>query len=150
MENKVLDKTREALEEHIQLIVRKNSNMTPPDIELLTKDLCALEILKRIEQGGGEEGGSSMNAYYDGNSSYRRGRAANGRYTSRDSSSYYDGGSSMGGSSRSSYDGSNNSGYSGHSKRDRMIDHIEQLLDVAQSEQERQFLHNWLDKIQNN
>lgn len=145
---KTFEKIREVLTEHIQLIIRKGANMAPPDIDFLNKDLCALETLQRIEGGG--EGEDSEGA--SGNS-YRRGRSrTTGRYTSRDS---HDGGSSMGyydgGSGNSSryYDGSGNSGYSGHSKKDRTIDHIEQLMDVAQNEQERQFLGKWLDRIQN-
>ena len=139
----LIKNTRNALKEHVQLIVRKGANMTPPDIDFLTKDLCALETLQRIE-GGGEDEYSEA--------SYRRGRnRTTGRYTSRDS---HDGGSSMGyydgGNSSRYYDGSNNSGYSGHSKRDRTIDHIEQLMDVAQNEQQRQFLGKWLETIQNN
>lgn len=143
--DKFLENTREALEEHIEMIARKKANMTPTDIEILHKDLCALEMLKRIE-GGGEENSYSMNSASGGEGSYRRGRAANGRFTSRDSGSY-DGGS---GNSSRYYDGSGNSGYSGHSKKDRMIDHLEQLMDVAQNEQERQFLSNWLNRVQNN
>lgn len=147
MDNSKLKKACEALEEHIEILTRKRGNMSPQDIDLLYKDLCAMESLKRLEEG---EGGYSE--AHSGNSSYRRGRAMNGRFASRDgggsSESYYDGNS--GGSSSRYYDGgSGNSGYSGHSKKDRLIDHLEQLMDAAQSEQERHFLHNWLDRINN-
>lgn len=145
MGNDKLKKVSEALEEHIEMLIRKRASMTPPDIELLNKDLCALETLKRIEGSGeGGESSYSMNAYDDGGS-YRRGRAANGRFTSRDSSGSYDGG----GSSSRYYDGSGNSGYSGHSKRDRMIDHLEQLMDATQNDEQRAFLQNWLDRVNN-
>ena len=105
MENKMLEKTREALEEHIQLIIRKGGNMTPPDIEILTKDLCALEALNRIEQG------EFQNSFQANGNSYRRGRGANGQFVSRDSgnSGYYGDGSSTrshdGGNSNRYYDG---------------------------------------------
>lgn len=147
MDNGKLKKAYEALEEHIEMLTRKRGNMSPQDIELLCKDLCAMESLKRLEEG---EGGYSE--AHSGDSSYRRGRAMSGRFTSRDGGSssegYYDGNS--GGNSSRYYDGgSGNSGYSGHSKKDRLIDHIEQLMDAAQNEQERQFLRNWLNRINN-
>lgn len=149
MGNEKLKKVSEALEEHIEMLIRKRASMSPPDIELLNKDLCALETIKRIESAGeGGESSYSMNAYDDGGS-YRRGRAANGRFTSRDGSGSYDGGGSSGGNSSRYYDGSGNSGYSGHSKRDRMIDHLEQLIDVAQNDEQRAFLQNWLDRVNN-
>ena len=137
MDNGKLKKTCEALEEHIEMLTRKRGGMTPQDIELLCKDLCAIETIKRLE-GGGEEYSES---------SYRRGRAMDGRFTSRSGASteFYDGSHS----GRYYDGGSGNSGYSGHSKRDRLIDHIEQLMDAAQTEQERQFLRNWLDRINN-
>lgn len=145
--NKILEKAREALEEHMQMIVRKGGNMTPPDIEVLTKDLCALEALKRIEQGEGYSQSSG--------GSYARGRGANGQFVSRDGGSYYGDGSSSrshdGGSSSRYYDGgSGNSGYSGHSRNDMTIYHIENLIDAAQTEQERQFLNEWLRRVKNN
>lgn len=127
-------KISEALEEHMELLTRKRASMSPPDIELLCKDLCALETLKRLED---DSGGYSE----------RRGRAMNGRFTSRDGAStgYHDGGNS-----NRYYDGgSGNSGYSGHSKRDRLIDHLEQLMDAAQTDSERQFVHSWLTRIEN-
>ena len=149
MDNSKIKKTCEALEEHIEMLTRKRGSMSPQDIELLCKDLCAMESLKRLEEGGG-----GYSEAHSGDSSYRRGRAMDGRFTSRDggggsgSSGYYDGG--LGGSSARYYDGgSGNSGYSGHSKKDRLIDHIEHLMDAAQNEQERQFLRNWLDRINN-
>lgn len=137
MDSDKVRKISEALEEHIEMLTRKRGGMSPQEVELLCKALCALEAAKRLDDGGGEY-------------SYRRGRAANGRFTSRDSGShdgYHDGG---GGNSNRYYDGeSGNSGYSGHSKRDRLIDHLEQLMDAAQNEPERQFLRNWLARIEN-
>ena len=150
--NKMLEKTREALEEHIQLIIRKGGNMTPPDIEILTKDLCALEALKRIEQG------ESQNSFQANGNSYRRGRGANGQFVSRDSgnSGYYDDASCYGdrgnsahsrdgGSSNRYYDG--NSGYSGHSIQDRMIDQLERMIDEAKTEHERQTVQDWIRRL---
>ena len=146
MDDKILTKAREAIEEHMQMIVRKNGNMTPPDVEILTKDLCALEIITRIENSGMEDEGFSES------NSYRRGRSrTTGRFTSRDShdgsgnsGGYYDGGGS--GNSSRSYDGSGNSGYSGHSIHDRMIDQLERMMNDAQSDYERQQIREFIRK----
>lgn len=127
--DKIIEKTREALAEHIQMIIRKGGNMTPPDIDFLFKDLCALETLKRIETEGADTG------YSQG--SYARGRGSNGQFVSRNS-----------GNSSRSYDGnSGNSGYSGHSIQDRMIDRLEQMMDEAQSENERQTVRDWINRL---
>lgn len=134
-----LKKVCDAMEEHIDMLIRKRANMTPPDVDLLCKDLCALEAIKRLE------GGDESNSYDGGESSYRRGRAANGRFTSRDSGSYDSGGG--GGSSSRYYDGGSSGGYSGHSKRDRLIDHLEQLIDAAQNDDQRAFLQDWLARV---
>lgn len=145
--NKMLEKTREAIEDHIQMIIRKGANMTPPEIDILTKDICALEALKRIED---YNEGYSENSYNSSGNSYRRGRSqTTGRYVSRDS--YHDGGSSNdGGSSQRYYDGgSGNSGYSGHSIQDRMVDRLERMYDEAQNEHERQTVQQWITRLRN-
>ena len=142
--NKIIEKARDALEEHIQLIIRKGVNMAPPDIDILTKDLCALESLKRIEQG------EMQNSYQASGNSYRRG--AGGRFVSRDGGSYGyhdDGSYHDGGNSNRYYDGSGNSGYSGHSIQDRMIDQLERMMDSAQSENERQTVREWINRLRN-
>ncbi len=146
---KTIEKVREVLTEHIQLIIRKGANMAPPDIDFLNKDLCALETLQRIEGGGGGEDfeGASGN-------SYRRGRSrTTGRYTSRDS---HDGGSSMGyydgGSGNSSryYDGSGNSGYSGHSIHDRIVAQLEHMMNDAKDDYERQQIREFIKQAREN
>ena len=147
MENETLTNACKAIEKHIQAIIRKEANMSPIDIDTLSKDLCALESLKRIESNEYSEGYSE-----NGNSgnSYRRGRAANGRFVSRDggnSAGYYDGS----GNSLRYYDGSsNNSGYSGHSIQDRMVAKLEEMFDVAQSEHERQTVRDVINHLRSN
>ena len=150
MEDEILEKTREAIEGHLQMIIRKNSNMTPMDIEIITKDICALEALKRIENGGSE--GYSEESSGNSSNSYRRGRSrSTGRYMSRDSypdeggtDRYYDSGSN---SSRSYDGGSGNSGYSGHSIQDRMVDKLERMVDEAQTENERKTVREWIQRL---
>ena len=145
MESKVLEKTRKAVEEHLQMIIRKNSNMTPMDIDIITKDICALEALKRIENVGAE--GYSEESSSNSGNSYARGRSrTTGRFVSRDA--YHDG--SYYGESNSSrtYDGgSGNSGYSGHSIQDRMIDRLERMADEAQTDNERKTVHEWIQRL---
>lgn len=143
MDNKIIEKTREALEEHIQMIIRKGANMSPPDIDFLSKDLCAIETLKRIEGNDGYSEGS-----------YARGRGANGQYVSRDGGSnasghYRDAGSYRGGgNSGRYYDGdSGNSGYSGHSIQDRMVDQLERMYDEAKTEHEKQTVKEWINRL---
>lgn len=118
--NKIIENTREALEEHIKLIIRKGGNMSPPDIDFLTKDICALEALKRIEN-------------YDNpvplESSYSRGHSMNSNSTR-----YYDG-------------ASRHNGYSGHSIQDRMIDCLEHMIDDAQTDYERQTVKEWISRL---
>lgn len=128
MEN-TLNKARDALKEHIQLIVRKNGNMTPPDIEMLNKDLCALECLQRIEN-------MCEGDYSEGNS-FRRGRSqTTGRFTSHD-----------GGNSSRCYDGeTGNSGYSGHSIHDRITAQLERMMNDAQNDYERQQIREFIKK----
>lgn len=143
MEN-IINKVREALKEHVQLIVRKGANMIPPDIEILTKDLCALEILQRLEGGGSENYPEDSSE----NSSYRRGRSrTTGRFTSRDShdGSYYDSGNSS-----RYYDGSGNSGYSGHSIHDRITAQLEHMMNDAKDDYERQQIREFIRKAREN
>jgi len=171
--NKILDKINDAVEEVVKPIIVKGASMTVAEFDVLTKAVCTLEKIKQIEGSSGnyDDGNSfdeylrnSYNSYDDGNS-YRRGRSPiTGRYVSRDSMpnryyDYHDAGNTMqstrtydsGASTRRYYDGSaNHSGYSGHSRNDMTIYHIENLIDAAQTEQERQFLSEWLRRIKNN
>ena len=172
--NKILDKINDAVEDAIRPIIAKGASMTAAELDVLTKAVCTIEKIKQIEGSSGnyDDGKSfdeylrnSYNSYDDGNS-YRRGRSPiTGRYVSRDSMpnnryyDYHDTGNTMhstraydsGTSTRRYYDGgSNYNGYSGHSRNDMTIYHIENLIDAAQTEQERQFLSEWLRRVKNN
>ena len=70
--------------------------------------------------------GDGDGRYSEDGGSYRRGRDAMGRFTSRDGGSY-DGGSYDGGSYRGSYD----DGYSGHMKKEQKDQMIQQLNDMV-------------------
>lgn len=99
-------------------------------------------------RGGSYDGGNSGRGSYDGGSydggsydgrrgrdgdsdgryseegSYRRGRDARGRYTSRDA------------------------GYSGHTDRERMIGKLETMMDDATTERERKAIQRCIDQIE--
>lgn len=140
--NRALDNAVDSLEDIIKGITRKE-NMSPAELEHLSKSICIIERIKNIQReiDGGE---------YSENS-YRRGRSrTTGRYVSRDSSSrgYYD----EGNSNRGYHDGNSSryydsSGYSGHSIKDRMIARLEEMFDEAQSEHERQVVQEWIDRL---
>lgn len=128
--DKTLEKIRESVEEAIKPILKKGESMTPADLESLTKAVCIIEKIKRIES-------DDFNDDY----SYERGRSPiTGRYVSRDA--YHDGAST-----RRYYDGKSNNGYSGHSIQDRMIDRLERMMDEAQSENERQTVRDWIHRL---
>ena len=162
---KMLEKVKDTVEDIIKEITKK-PNITPADLDHLTKSVCLVEKIRTIEEG--TDGGNSNS--YDGGSSYRRGRSSvTGRYVSRDGGSssynsgyyndegmYHDGGggsSRDGGSShRRYYDGgsnsSRNSGYSGHSMRDRAVAKLEEMYDEARTEHERRFLNDMINRLQ--
>ena len=155
--DKTLEKIRDSIEDAIKPILKKGEGMTPADLESLTKAVCVIEKIKRIEDGSSMHGYDYIdnNSYGDDSNSYRRGRSpVTGRYVSRDAAYHHDGGSHnpyYATTSRRYYDGgSNHLGYSGHSRNDMTIYHIENLLDAAQTEQERQFLNEWLRRVRNN
>lgn len=168
--DKTLEKIRDSVEEAIRPLLKKGEAMTPADLESLTKAVCIIEKIKRIENGNFDES-YSENSFDDSGNSYRRGRSSiTGRYVSRDayhdggsygyhdsastggSYGYHDGASTRryydGGSSARSYGGNSMSrDYSGHSIQDRMIDRLERMMDEAQSENERQTVRDWINRL---
>ena len=133
------------LEDAIKQIVRKE-DITPTELDNVTKALCAIEQIKRIEGEGeySERSYNSRSRRYEGddNYSYRRGRDSMGRFTSRGS---HEGGSNDSMSNSHRYNDA--SGYSGHSIRDRMIDKLEQMMDSAKSEHERRTIEEWINRL---
>lgn len=73
---------------------------------------------------------------YSEDYSGRRGRDARGRYTSRE------------GSYESSYDGSYERGYSRHSEKERMIDKLETMADVASDTQTKRAIEQCIEKLE--
>lgn len=66
MNDKILEKTREAVEEAIKPILKKGDAMTPADLESLTKAVCLIEKIKCIESCSQyNDEGYSNRRYYD-------------------------------------------------------------------------------------
>lgn len=120
----------ELLDDEIQKIVSKN-DITPVELERVEKVIC---IMYKIEEMSGMDGGYSETGSYDSpfhSMSGRRGRSPmTGRYISRD-------GCSM-----------RSNGNSGHSIKDRAISRIEQMMDEAGSEYEREELSSIIRTIE--
>lgn len=143
--NKTLEKINDAIEEAIRPIIGKGAAMNAAELDVLTKAVCTIEKIKQIEDDE-HYAEYSRNSYNSGNiirpyeddNSYRRGRnAATGRYVSRDD----------GYSTRRYYDGeAPRNGYSRHSVN-RMISQLEKMYDEAQSEHERQLIHEWIRRL---
>ena len=62
--NKMLEKAVDSLEDVIRGITRKD-NMSPAELEHLSKSICIIERIKNIqrEEGDGEDYGASSNSY---------------------------------------------------------------------------------------
>lgn len=120
----------ELLEDEIQKIVSKN-DITPAELERIEKAVC---VMHKLEEMSGMDDGYSNTGSYDSSfysMSGRRGRSPmTGRYISRD-------GRSM-----------RSNGNSGHSIKDRAISRIEQMMDEAGSEYEREELSSIIRSIE--
>ena len=131
----------ETIEDVIKDITSKK-DISPAQLEHLSKSVCIIEKLKSMQQ--------QENEYSE--NSYRRGRSrTTGRYMSRDNSNdYYDNsGRNYRDSGNSSRRYNDSSGYSGHSLKDRMIAKLEEMLDDTQSRHEEQFINQWIDRLAN-
>ncbi len=144
--SETLSDLKALIEKEIRKITAKN-DITPVELENMTKSLCALEKIKEIERmdaGDMEYSGRMVSTmpmgyndrrFFDENRSYMRGRdARTGRYMSRDFERNH----------------GHDTGYSGHSIRDRMIDKLERMYDEAQTEHERQVVDEWIRRLSDN
>lgn len=150
--NKSLESLKDLLNEEIRKVTKKG-DITPTELENMTKTLCLIEKIKMVEDGhdywdNGEPGMSGrhypMRSYgipdwrYDGMSGTRR-SSTTGRYMSGDNMSgrYYD----------RSY-GMPDPGYSGHSIKDRMVAKLESMYDEAKTDHERQVVEEWIRRLE--
>lgn len=141
-----LEGLKDLLEKEIRKVTKKD-DITPAELENMTKALCLLEKIKEIEhmQGGQERGYSmehdehSRRAYpvtHDGNS-------YGGMVPAVDGVTYR--GRPMVDTGRSY--GTEHHGYSGHSIRDRMVAKLEEMYDQAGTEHERQVVDDWIRRL---
>ena len=130
----------ETIEDVIKDITSKK-DISPAQLEHLSKSVCIIEKLKSMQQ--------QENEYSE--NSYRRGRSrTTGRYSRDNSNDYYDNsGRNYRDSGNSSRRYNDSSGYSGHSLKDRMIAKLEEMLDDTQSHHEEQFINQWIDRLAN-
>ena len=140
---KALEHLKELLEEEIKKVAKKG-DITPAEVEAMykvvdiIKDIDTIEAMEEYGEDDEEEysnrgysrrGYSSRRSYMDGGGSYRRG----GR------SSAYRGGGSY---NRRSY-----RGYSMEESRDAMMSKLEEAMNEATTEHERQAIMACMDKI---
>lgn len=137
---KALEQLKELLEEEIKKVAKKG-DITPAEVEAMykvvdiIKDIDTIEAMEEYGEDDEEEysnrgysrrGYSSRRSYMDGGGSYRRGRGMNGRYVSRDRSYR---------------------GYSMEESRDAMMAKLEEAMNEATTEHERQAIMACMDKI---
>ena len=122
MDNKILEKTTDAIEEVIKPIIVKGAQINAAELEVLTKAICALEKIKQIEDA--ETYGNSF--------AYIRRPVEVPNY-----------------STRRYYDGEHHNNYSGHSIKDRMVAQLEKMYDEANTEHERQTVNDWIRILEN-
>ena len=138
--HKMLNELKEKLEEEIKKVTKK-SDMSPTELENVTKAICLYEKIRDLEEGMMDGGYSQNNYYEDEMQSGARGRSpVTGRYISR-------GMSHMPHMPNRYYDDMSSHGYSGHSIRDRMIDKLEEMYDQAKTEHERDTVDMWIKRI---
>lgn len=148
---KSLDSLKELLNEEIKKVTKK-ADITPVELENMTKTLCLIEKIKMVEHDdeymGSFEEGQSGKYYprmsygmdgkhwddprmYDGLSGRRMRSPSTGRYMSGGMRSY----------------GMPDPGYSGHSIKDRMVAKLEEMYDEAKTEHERQIVDEWINRL---
>ena len=131
---KVLMELSDILEQELEEVTRKGTIESTGELEWIYK---AVDVLKDIEticamrEGGSKYSREGSYGSYDDGGSYRRGRAANGRYVSRESRDNY------GRSERMSREG----------EKEKATSILTEMMQTANNERERDairdFLQNW-------
>ena len=130
------------------------------DLETIHKLTDTVKNIDKIEMLEGDEGYSEATdfmgegrmygtSYNDGGSSYARGRGRNAR---RDSMGRYsrEGGSYRGGSSYATDGrGNRNANYSRGDAKEHMLDKLEEMMEDASSEKDREAIRQCMQKIEN-
>lgn len=132
-----LNSLENLLNEQIAKVTNKG-DITPTELENMTKTLCLLEKIKEYHEYAVDDFDDGMSNAY-------------GRYSRRNSNRdmmYDDYRSNR---SYNSYGRmprvSMSRGYSGHSIKDRMIAKLESMYDEAQSDHEKQIVDEWINRL---
>lgn len=135
MNYELIEKLDKMVEKEVNKMVDKG-DLTPADVENVTKAVCLLHKLRHEEEDAymmdEAEGMYSQRrypmAYGRGGNSYERGRSSvTGRYTSR-----------------------NNGGYGGYSQNgDDLVSQLEMMRSRASSDQERRMIDQWMNNAMN-
>lgn len=137
---RALEDLKKILEHEVEKVSKK-SDISLQEVEAMYKVVDILKDIETIEamQDYGEEEEYSNRGYsrrgyaYDDDMSYRRGRdSRTGRYVSRDGG-YYRGGSYR--------------GYSMDEAKDHMMQKLEEAMNGATNERERQAIMQCMDKL---
>ena len=152
-----LESLEKLLDEQIGKVTKKD-DISPTELENMTKTLCLLEKIKDYKEDvvfeDEDEGGYSQargrygRRMYD---EYRGTSHRNSRY-SRRSPYYYEDGDPYNYREGRSYRRGDNMyareyGYSGHSIKDRMIAKLESMYDEAKTDHERQIVDEWINRL---
>ena len=167
--HKIKEMLMDELHEIEEKLKKAGGKISAGDVEYIhvltdtIKNIAKIEILE--EDGGYSEASNWMgegrmygNSYGDGNS-YARGRRnarrdSMGRYSreggySEEGMSYEGGSSHRGGGSSYRDGGSNRGGYSRGEGKEHMIEKLEDMMDEAGSDKEREAIRHCISKLQN-
>lgn len=159
-----MHKIKEMLMEELKEFEKK-SDLKAGDLETIhkltdtVKNIDKIEMLEDGDGGYSEAGGwmadGRMYGTYDHGSSYARGRGRNakrdsmGRYSREDGYSRYEGGgSSYAGGNRGGQGRSSRRGYSYGGAKEYMVDKLEEMMDMAETEQERKAIEQCMMKLE--
>lgn len=134
---KSLEAAKELLNDEIKKLTKKG-DITPAELENMTKALCAIEKIKEIQ---------SIDAEWDdgmSGRSYRMPGRSYGVMHYQDMQPY-----DMSGR-HTRIGGAYDHGYSGHSIKDRMIAKLESMYDEAKTDHERQMVDEWISRLADN
>lgn len=139
-----LAELKRALDKEIRKVTAKN-DITPIELENMTKTLCLIEKIKMIEEG---------DEYWDDGQSGRHYPMMRS-YVMDPNMMYYPPNEGLSGRRmRSSTTGRYMSGHytpdpgrSGHSIKDRMIAKLEEMYDEAKTDHERLMVDEWINRL---
>ena len=153
IKEKLMDELHEVEEKLLKASGEKLSAGDLEYIHKLTDTIKNIDKIEMLEEDGGhsQNGGNWMargmyggNSYDDGGNSYaRRKRDSMGRYSRNGGSSY-----EMDGE-RGRIGGYGHDGYSRADAKEEMVERMEEMMDMAESEKEKEIIRQAISKIRN-